>query len=83
MHTFHAAQPALLYLSPACILSVIICAWVRGETTLLWGYDDGENEEKAAEDKKKEVDVGDPEIDAAGVSSAVEGQAVLEKRANT
>ncbi|KAI8994288.1 peptidase A22B, signal peptide peptidase, partial [Gaertneriomyces semiglobifer] len=31
MHVFHAAQPALLYLSPACIRSVLITGAVRGE----------------------------------------------------
>lgn len=40
MHSFASAQPALLYLSPSCILSVIITASLRGETELLWGYDD-------------------------------------------
>jgi minor histocompatibility antigen H13 len=46
MHTFRAAQPALLYLSPACILSVAGLALVRGETKDLWGYVDGEEDEK-------------------------------------
>jgi len=38
MHTFKAAQPALLYLSPACILAFFITASVRGElkTALEW-----------------------------------------------
>lgn len=31
MHTFKAAQPALLYLSPACILSFFVTAAIRGE----------------------------------------------------
>lgn len=31
MHTFKAAQPALLYLSPACILSSLAVALCRGE----------------------------------------------------
>ncbi|KAJ1797042.1 hypothetical protein LPJ56_007054, partial [Coemansia sp. RSA 2599] len=33
MHVFKAAQPALLYLSPACILSVAATALVRGEVS--------------------------------------------------
>jgi len=45
MHTFRAAQPALLYLSPACIVSVMLCALVRGESAKLWAYVDGEEEE--------------------------------------
>jgi len=51
MHTFRAAQPALLYLSPACIVSVMLCALVRGESAKLWAYVDGEEEEAS---KQKE-----------------------------
>ncbi|KAI8323694.1 peptidase A22B, signal peptide peptidase, partial [Martensiomyces pterosporus] len=47
MHTFKAAQPALLYLSPACILSVVITALARGELSDVFGY----SEEKPKEDK--------------------------------
>ncbi|PVU93084.1 hypothetical protein BB559_003451 [Furculomyces boomerangus] len=49
MHTFKAAQPALLYLSPACSLSVVILAVVRGELSDLFSY----SEEVADEDTKK------------------------------
>ncbi|KAJ2702426.1 hypothetical protein FB645_004287 [Coemansia sp. IMI 203386] len=38
MHVFKAAQPALLYLSPACILSVVITALTRGELSQVLGY---------------------------------------------
>jgi len=41
MHVFHAAQPALLYLSPACILSFIFTAWRRGELSEAWQWNDG------------------------------------------
>jgi minor histocompatibility antigen H13 len=51
MHTFRAAQPALLYLSPACILSVLATAAVRGEVSQLWSFADGEEDE--GEEKKK------------------------------
>ncbi|KAF9452367.1 hypothetical protein P691DRAFT_722117 [Macrolepiota fuliginosa MF-IS2] len=40
MHAFHAAQPALLYLSPACILSFVITAGVRGELREAWNWSD-------------------------------------------
>lgn len=46
MHTFRAAQPALLYLSPACILSVLATAAVRGELQDLWSFADGEEEDE-------------------------------------
>ncbi|GAA6034028.1 hypothetical protein JCM8097_000656 [Rhodosporidiobolus ruineniae] len=56
MHTFKAAQPALLYLSPACVLSVVGLALVRGESKELWKYVDGEEDEEKAvkEEGKKE-----------------------------
>ncbi|KAI8141484.1 signal peptide peptidase-domain-containing protein [Fennellomyces sp. T-0311] len=53
MHVFHAAQPALLYLSPACILSALITAAVRGELKELFAYTTEEEEEKDEKDSKK------------------------------
>eukprot|EP00189_Rhodosorus_marinus_P007729 CAMPEP_0184753890 /NCGR_PEP_ID=MMETSP0315-20130426/44335_1 /TAXON_ID=101924 /ORGANISM="Rhodosorus marinus, Strain UTEX LB 2760" /LENGTH=384 /DNA_ID=CAMNT_0027233283 /DNA_START=23 /DNA_END=1177 /DNA_ORIENTATION=- len=47
---FHAAQPALLYLVPACLLSVLVLAVVLGELKNLFMY--AESEEEAS--KKKE-----------------------------
>lgn len=38
MHVFKAAQPALLYLSPACILAVLLVAVVRGELAEVFAY---------------------------------------------
>ncbi|KAI3649858.1 hypothetical protein MP228_005490 [Amoeboaphelidium protococcarum] len=38
MHVFQAAQPALLYLSPSCILSVLLVALVRGELSQVFAY---------------------------------------------
>lgn len=38
MHYMHAAQPALLYISPACILSTVILAWQRDEIASVWSY---------------------------------------------
>ena len=37
------SQPALLYLSPACILAVLLTAVVRGELTTVWNYDSSSN----------------------------------------
>jgi len=54
MHIFKHAQPALLYLSPACIISSLICAAVRGEIKDLFEYnDESEEEKKAREEKEK------------------------------
>ncbi|EDQ88802.1 uncharacterized protein MONBRDRAFT_21539 [Monosiga brevicollis MX1] len=38
MHFFQAAQPALLYLSPAGVLAPLLTAFLRGETSLLFKY---------------------------------------------
>jgi len=40
MHVFKKAQPALLYLSPACILSFLITALIRGELKSAWSWTD-------------------------------------------
>jgi minor histocompatibility antigen H13 len=53
MHFFNAAQPALLYLSPACIISSLITAAVRGEIKDLFAYTTEEEEEE----KKKKKDL--------------------------
>lgn len=45
MHVFQAAQPALLYLSPACVAAVAIKAVQRGETGLVWSWKDEDDEE--------------------------------------
>ncbi|KAG9325750.1 hypothetical protein KVV02_003622 [Mortierella alpina] len=61
MHTFKAAQPALLYLSPACILSVLITGLARGEIKEVFAYTSEEGIEaaklkaKEEEEKKKEA----------------------------
>lgn len=53
MHFFKAAQPALLYLSPACTGAVFLTAALRGEFKQVWEWSDGEEEEKEEADKKK------------------------------
>lgn len=54
MHFFKAAQPALLYLSPACTGAVFLTAALRGEFKQVWNWTDGEEEEEKGEDKKKQ-----------------------------
>eukprot|EP00049_Salpingoeca_infusionum_P018279 m.356516 g.356516 ORF g.356516 m.356516 type:complete len:389 (+) comp17559_c0_seq1:54-1220(+) len=58
MHVFNAAQPALLYLVPACLITPALTAVVRGEFSKLWNYDDEKDcvftkEEEADLDKSK------------------------------
>jgi len=59
MHVYKHAQPALLYLVPACVGAPILVAIVRGELRTLFSYDDGAGDEEAVageteEEKKKE-----------------------------
>jgi len=72
MHVFHAAQPALLYLSPACILSFVFTAWRRGELIEAWRWNDGVNT------ASKNGDVVDkPASDAAGGTSDLSDSVAL------
>ncbi|KAI8825667.1 peptidase A22B, signal peptide peptidase, partial [Fimicolochytrium jonesii] len=41
MHNFQAAQPALLYLSPACIISVLLTGFLRGELKEVFAFEPG------------------------------------------
>ena len=40
MEVFRAAQPALLYLVPACLGGALATAWIRRETKALFAYDE-------------------------------------------
>ena len=55
MHTWKAAQPALLYLSPAGILSVLLTALVRGELKEVFAF----TTEPSAVDEPEEDDYDD------------------------
>jgi minor histocompatibility antigen H13 len=57
MHVFRAAQPALLYLVPACLGSVTLLAVARREMPLLLAYKDTPEAEaaQAQEEPKKEL----------------------------
>jgi len=66
MHTWQSAQPALLYLVPACIGSSFLLAVLRGEVKDLLAYSE-ENKEKEKE-KEKETQAGVPQEKANGKS---------------
>jgi len=52
MHTFQAAQPALLYLVPFCIGASLITALVNSQLSLLFAYEDEDvNKNKGGEKK--------------------------------
>ena len=53
---FEAAQPALLYLVPACLGSSFLCATVRGEVKELLAYSE-EEEEEEEEEQEEEIEV--------------------------
>lgn len=55
MHVFEAAQPALLYIVPACILTSVLGASSKKQLSELWAYSEEDAEAlEAKEDKEKE-----------------------------
>ncbi|XP_064420696.1 minor histocompatibility antigen H13 isoform X2 [Latimeria chalumnae] len=55
MHTFKHAQPALLYLVPACIGFPVIVALIKGELTEMFRYEEKVEQKGATEGQKKEL----------------------------
>lgn len=80
MHMFHAAQPALLYLSPACILSALVTAAVRGELKDLFAYTTAEEEDDKKKDDTKRTESDErhksPLNDTAASNDVVSNDAV-------
>ncbi|XP_027131477.1 minor histocompatibility antigen H13 isoform X2 [Larimichthys crocea] len=54
MHTFKHAQPALLYLVPACVGFPVIVALFKGELTEMFRYEETSPEEEGAKDDSSE-----------------------------
>uniref|UniRef100_A0A6B2EHN2 Putative signal peptide protease n=1 Tax=Phlebotomus kandelakii TaxID=1109342 RepID=A0A6B2EHN2_9DIPT len=52
MHVFKHAQPALLYLVPACIGAPLAVALVKGDIKTMFAYDDNPEEKKTVTEKK-------------------------------
>lgn len=73
MHIFKAAQPALLYLSPACLGSVLLRAVMTGDTAEYWRWEDGEDDEKKEENEKK-TDQEVKSVESSKKSSGQENQ---------
>lgn len=71
MHFTKAAQPALLYLSPACISAIVLCAAKRGELKEVWAWKDEEEEEGAGKrkDKAEALTDGATDADSQGTSA--------------
>jgi len=60
---WEAAQPALLYLVPACLGSSLLCALVRGELKELFAYSEEEEEEKEEVEGDEQKDTKDKKDD--------------------
>ncbi|KAJ8408004.1 hypothetical protein AAFF_G00262320 [Aldrovandia affinis] len=56
MHTFKHAQPALLYLVPACIGFPVLVALVKGELTEMFRYEETSPEAEAAQNEETELE---------------------------
>ena len=54
MHTFKAAQPALLYLSPACILSVLVTGLAKGQLNTVFEYSSKDDDKKKDDHTKSD-----------------------------
>ncbi|XP_076874865.1 minor histocompatibility antigen H13 isoform X1 [Brachyhypopomus gauderio] len=54
MHTFKHAQPALLYLVPACVGFPVVVALLKGELTEMFRYE--ESSEESTKEEKTETD---------------------------
>ncbi|XP_012707471.2 minor histocompatibility antigen H13 isoform X4 [Fundulus heteroclitus] len=52
MHTFKHAQPALLYLVPACVGFPVVVALVKGELTEMFRYEESSEEAEPKEEKE-------------------------------
>ncbi|CAH0478364.1 unnamed protein product [Peronospora belbahrii] len=59
MNIFNAAQPALLYLVPACLGSALVTAFVRGEFKELIAYSEEEEEDEDSDKQNDEKDAKD------------------------
>lgn len=87
MHFTKAAQPALLYLSPACILSVGLRALQRGELQQVWSWkeetEEEEDKKKSAANKKKAIkdqkDDGEEEQDWEGLEGEGSSESTTKK----
>ncbi|XP_067227481.1 minor histocompatibility antigen H13 isoform X2 [Chanodichthys erythropterus] len=56
MHTFKHAQPALLYLVPACIGFPVLVALLKGELTEMFRYEESSPEEASSKEEITESD---------------------------
>lgn len=53
MHVYKHAQPALLYLVPACVITPLCVAAVKGDLKSLFAYEDHPEEKEGSKDSKE------------------------------
>lgn len=63
MHVFKHAQPALLYLVPACIGAPLFLALLKGDIKPMFQYEDHPSEEKETKDEKEATGSSDTKKD--------------------
>jgi hypothetical protein len=73
MNVFLAAQPALLYLVPACLLTVLAMAAAKGEVKELWNYAEVDEEEEEKGKDGKAVETDDRQDDNSSATTADNG----------
>lgn len=76
MHVFGHAQPALLYLVPGVLLSLLLTGAIRGEMTAMWDYTELEEEEQSGDGAKE----GDSNPSESGKGADSTEKAVVEKK---
>ena len=85
MHTFNAAQPALLYLSPAAILSVLLTALLRGEVGAMLNFTTepvkGQSAEYCDEDDEDDEDDGEEIVEKISRAGTAETVPLAKQRA--
>ncbi|KAJ7346604.1 peptidase A22B, signal peptide peptidase [Mycena albidolilacea] len=59
MHLFGKAQPALLYLSPACIVSFGLTGVFKGDLGAAWAWSDDEEDKAAIQKEPVDVEVSE------------------------
>jgi minor histocompatibility antigen H13 len=79
MHVFKKAQPALLYLAPACAGGAFITGLIRGELPAMWGYKEISKEERIENEKEVKEEIKE---DGSG-QVKYEAQAIKKKTPGT
>jgi minor histocompatibility antigen H13 len=77
MNIFEAAQPALIYLVPFCLLTVLALAAARGEFEDVWGYSEEDEEVDDSDDAKAKAAKAAKaaRADVSGAADATEAEA--------